>query len=79
MEEETPLERLQRMDPVSRHEVHGMLEGRLEALWEACNARITSWGGLETNMLDAPRIQTALDRLNEHAGQVITEYTTPRQ
>lgn len=79
MEEETPLERLQSLSPTSRYEVYGMLQPYVESLWEACNARITYWGGLETNMLDSKAIETATERLNARAAEVITDYLTPRQ
>lgn len=78
MEEETPLERLQRMDPVSRYEIHGSLEGRLEALWEACDKFTPKHGWFDELVLPT-EVREALDRLNKHAERVITDYTTPRE
>ena len=76
MEEETPLERLWRMDPVSRHEVHGGMEGHLEELWEACEKFTPAKGWLD--VLSLPKeVREALARLNKHAERVITNYTTP--
>ena len=34
-QEYTPLEALWTFNPVTRHEIHGSLEGPLESLWEA--------------------------------------------
>lgn len=48
----------------------GDLREELAELWDACNARITSWGGLDTNMLDSPRVMAAVDALN-HAASAI--------
>lgn len=48
----------------------GDLRKEIAELWDACNTPITSWGGLETSMLDSPRILAALKAFNQAASAI---------
>jgi hypothetical protein len=73
-EEMSPLEVLWTLGPVSRHEVHGMLEGRVEMLWKAVEKQLAvlSKASTATEVAEAQQaVFDALRRLNERAEQAI--------
>jgi hypothetical protein len=74
----TPLDALQCFDPVTRHEMHGSLEGRLERLWEAVEKfralKLTPYTA--TQLCEGQEAMwTALARLNEQAELTIKDFT----
>ena len=71
--EMTPLEVLCTLDPVSRHEVHGSLEGALEALWEACDKFTPKHRWLDELALPK-EVREALARLNKRAEETLNFY-----
>lgn len=80
-QEMNPLQAMWTLDPVSRHEIHGHLEVRLEALWEAVEKqRATHARPSTTSELAQAQgeVWMAIHRLNERAEQTIINYTTPR-
>ena len=77
-QELTPLDALQCFDPVTRHEMHGSLEGRLECLWKSVEKfrelKLTHYTA--TQLCEAQEsMWTALGRLNEQAELTIKDFT----
>ena len=80
-QEMTPLEALWTLDPVSRHEIHGSLEGPLEALWEAVEKHraLQSQPFTAAQTMQAQEaIWIALRRLDKRAEETIKFFTEPR-
>jgi hypothetical protein len=71
-----PLQVLWTLGPVSRHEVHGSLEGPLEALWDAIEKHRALLKTLFTAtqvMESQESIWSALDRVNDRAESAIKD------
>ena len=77
-QEMTPLEALSCFDPVTRHEIHGSLEGRFECLWEAVEKHraLLTTNFTATQLMEAQEaIWTALRKLNDRAERAINDQT----